>query len=323
MFLHKTPPQEKVELAVLYAVGFLPIYFAALMGLCFAVWHKFRVNYRFIFEFNLRDNLSIPEYASMVSFFALFYALISALSLFGLSNVFAPWVHALFLALCMFSLLVLPLPIFYASSRLWLLRVLSRMLCLLYYEVKFRDFLLADILTSLVPFLRFPTYITMLATHSSIIPISKQISLIYPYVFLSLLPFVIRSFQCIRRLRDSGRVYPHGLNLLKYLTSLLTILLQILHSLYNVTSTLALSLFFGIFSTLFSLYWDLSMDWGFVITSSFPKVFFRQRIVFNYRILYYFAAFANFVIRFLWLYPLFISVSFPEHLVFVYFEALR
>ena len=50
------------SLLLVYAGLFLSILFACLFGINMYVWVKSRINYKFIFEFDPRDNLDFHEY---------------------------------------------------------------------------------------------------------------------------------------------------------------------------------------------------------------------------------------------------------------------
>ncbi|KAF9191532.1 hypothetical protein BGZ50_009299 [Haplosporangium sp. Z 11] len=62
-------------LLLVYGGLFLTIMFACLFGLNMYVWAKSRINYKFIFEFDPRDNLDFQEYFELPIFFMLLLAL--------------------------------------------------------------------------------------------------------------------------------------------------------------------------------------------------------------------------------------------------------
>jgi hypothetical protein len=54
-------------LLLVYAGLFLTILFACLFGINMYVWTRSRINYKFIFEFDPRDNLDYREYFEVIA----------------------------------------------------------------------------------------------------------------------------------------------------------------------------------------------------------------------------------------------------------------
>ncbi|KAJ7269844.1 EXS family protein/ERD1/XPR1/SYG1 family protein [Mycena rebaudengoi] len=132
-------------LLLVYAVLFVPVVFSLLVGLNLLVWARSRINYVFIFEFDLRTRLDHREYfearkllcrslwsldllqtpsillATLVYAFWLSFARIGAPSI---SPTIWPLVWLAFTVV----LLLDPLPILFKPSRYWLLRNIGKLL---------------------------------------------------------------------------------------------------------------------------------------------------------------------------------------------------
>ncbi|KAF9580553.1 hypothetical protein BGW38_002745 [Lunasporangiospora selenospora] len=114
------------------------------------VWSKSRINYKFIFEFDPRDNLDFYEYFEIPVLFVLLLSLAVYLD-FGskLTQHVATAYWPLILMLITAFILFCPLPIAHATSRRWFIASIGRIIASGYYRVEFRDFFLADEMNSL------------------------------------------------------------------------------------------------------------------------------------------------------------------------------
>lgn len=112
---------------------------------------------------------------------------------------------------------------------------------------------------------------------------------------ISYIPFHIRFFQCIRKYLETGQSFPHLANAFKYFLSILTIFFAFL-----VQGQQYLKYGIVVVATLYSYCWDIYMDWGLLRDRRWlrPKILFPE----NW---YYFSAFSNLVLRFLWVLTLF------------------
>ena len=126
------------------------------------------------------------------------------------------------------ALFLLPLPIIYHSSRLWLIKELARILVAPFCVVTFADFWIADQLNSLaVIMLDLEFFICYLvygqnAPQDSIIQCGSIFYGLRPLV--AILPAWWRFAQCLRRYYNSRQAFPHLVNAGKYSTSFVVVI---------------------------------------------------------------------------------------------------
>ncbi|KAI8391361.1 SPX domain-containing protein [Radiomyces spectabilis] len=105
----------------IYACIALPILFALGFSVNLLVWTKSRINYKFIFELNPRDNLDYHEFAELP---ALMLLIVSFIVYLDFSQTLAPAVPSelcpLFLVILLLAIMLCPFSILYYSSRKWL-----------------------------------------------------------------------------------------------------------------------------------------------------------------------------------------------------------
>ena len=121
---------------------------------------------------------------------------------------------------------------------------------------------------------------------------------------IHLIPFSIRSLQCTRKWYESKDFYSlHGLNLLKYLLSMLTILLDYVN--FRKSSIVVFYLIV-VLVTIFKWYWDVAVDWKlFEILPttdcwSPQKVFLRANLIYKDARYYYAAIVIDLILRFIY-----------------------
>ncbi|KAG0369635.1 hypothetical protein BGZ54_009367 [Gamsiella multidivaricata] len=139
------------KLLLVYAGLFLTILFACLFGINMYVWKKSRINYKFIFEFDPRDNLDYHEFFELPVFFMLILCLAVYFD-FGshfVVQAHVAYFYPLIAMVTILAILLCPLPIANWSARRWFLQSTRRLIVSGYYSVEFRDFFLGDEMNSL------------------------------------------------------------------------------------------------------------------------------------------------------------------------------
>ncbi|KAF9173450.1 hypothetical protein BGX20_003157 [Mortierella sp. AD010] len=137
-------------LLLIYAGLLVPILFSCLVGVNMYTWTKARINYKFIFEFDPRDNLDFHEYFELPAFFILIIALTLYFEFASSLTEYAATGYYPLIAICViFGILLCPLPIANWDARRWFLQSMGRIIISGYYHVEFRDFFLADEMNSL------------------------------------------------------------------------------------------------------------------------------------------------------------------------------
>lgn len=276
------------------------------MGLLFAincfVWTKFKVNYKFIFEFNQHDALDFKEYMVLPSLFLFFGGLIAWFSFEDFwpkhfSGYDMPW---LFLGICM-TILLCPFDIFYLNARLWLISTTTRLILSGFYPVEFRDFFLGDIFCSLTYSL---SNISMfLCIYSKYWNDCSSCGSSESRVlgFLNCVPSIWRFLQCFRRYADTGDWFPHLANMMKYSVSTLYYVSLSLYRIETIRKYRILLIVWATANSVVSSVWDILMDWSLF---QFDSKYFllRDEITFKYPIVYYNAMIIDVILRFQWIF---------------------
>jgi xenotropic and polytropic retrovirus receptor 1 len=280
-----------------------------LWGISIYYWTKYRVNFVYIFEFNPRTRLThqqIFEEAADLSIFFFISSLLYGHDLgLGASRVVFP------LSLLVFTLLKLFAPLQYFSywqSRKPLLNTLANIVIAPFGRVRFMDFFVADILTSMVKVMVDLVYdLCFLASGSWIISTnidnSCTVSKASLVPFIVALPLWFRFMQCIHRYYYYRRRFPDLANALKYAISQAFVIMGSYHPIYtNAHETWSdlrdLWVFLGVTATLYAFLWDIFVDWGLGHTHTrHPGL--RDQLMYP-KALYYVAAVLDFFLRFAW-----------------------
>ncbi|OZJ01989.1 hypothetical protein BZG36_04689 [Bifiguratus adelaidae] len=110
---------------LIYASIFLPIAFALAFSLNILAWARFRINYKFIFEFNPRDTLNYRQFAEIPAFMmlVLLYGMWAQITnVFNMSIEYYP----LLIFLILSAILFCPFDIFHFSARRWFLEAMEK-----------------------------------------------------------------------------------------------------------------------------------------------------------------------------------------------------
>ena len=295
---------------------FLLILAFLLFGINMYVFDLFKINYKFIFEFNLVSALNYKQFLLLPSFG---FAFLSIIIWFSLNDFWPdklpsrdwPWI---FLGVMM-VIFIWPGNQFYASSRKWLQVALWRLLLSGFYPVEFRDFFLGDMFCSLVYTMgNIPFFFCLYANkwngllddgntaQHNVCGSSKSRSM----GFFSSLPSIWRFLQCLRRYMDTGDWFPHLANMLKFAVTAIYYGLLSVYRIDNSERNRAAFIIFALINTLYTSSWDIMMDWSLLQSGSKNK-FLRDNLFFKRPIYYYCAMVIDVILRFQWIFYAFFT----------------
>lgn len=293
-------------LLYVYATLMVPTVFALLLGLNILVWSRYRINYVFIFELDVRSRLDARQYFELpaVLLATLCYAFWFSFARIGAPEV-APTTWPGIWMLLAVMLLIDPLPILYKKSRYWTLRNLGRLLLPGTRRVEFTDFWLADQLCSLTFSLANLVFVACVYdtefrpgwnTHCGVRGPLWGVSLA-----LNLLPLLVRLIQCIRRYVDS-KLYTHLINAGKYAMGMVAAVV-FFYWRHTGQGRGAAFILWCLTSTMYSLYagaWDYLMDWSILQPHVEYKGLRADLVYSDHPFLYHVAIVTNTCIRFIW-----------------------
>ncbi|KAF5381280.1 hypothetical protein D9615_008351 [Tricholomella constricta] len=295
-------------LLFIYGVMLVPVLFSVLVGANLLVWARARINYVFIFELDTRTRMDYREYYEIPSILlaALSYAFWLSFLRIGaphISPTIWPLVWLGFCALVMVD----PLPLFYKSSRYWLLRNVGKLLMSGSRRVEFTDFWMGDQFCSLV-FTLSNMYLFACVYARGFDDDWTKCGVTgsprWPVAFvLASLPFLIRLVQSVKRYCDSG-LATHMINGGKYGSSIVSNLFFYVWRHQGPSTSrgtiFALWLLFSTVSSLYSSTWDFLMDWSVLRwRTRYPLL--RPELVYSDSIpFYYIAIVTNVLLRFIW-----------------------
>ncbi|EGW35045.1 uncharacterized protein SPAPADRAFT_64237 [Spathaspora passalidarum NRRL Y-27907] len=307
-------PEGKYLLQI-WAGFFLLMLMFILFGVNLAVFDKYKINYKFIFEFNMSTVMNYKQFWLLPS---LGFALLCILTWFSVHDfwpsAFAgrdwPWLYLGIIVL----VFIWPGNQFYSSSRRWLQVALWRLLLSGFYPVEFRDFFLGDIVCSLTYTMGNISFFFCIYAHhwngalsgnpgeDNVCGSGKSRLM----GFCSTLPSIWRFLQCVRRYMDTGDWFPHLANMMKYTMSALY---QITLSMYRIERNNANKSTFILFACINSLYtsaWDIFMDWS-LMQSGSKNFLLRDHLFYKRPIYYYSAMIVDVILRFQWIFYAFFS----------------
>ncbi|CAI2164185.1 8647_t:CDS:10 [Funneliformis geosporum] len=287
----------------LYTAIALPMILMLLLGVNMYIWIRYRINYKFIFELNPRDNLDYRQYLELPSI-----AFLSMSSIMFLNYQFGSTLKPLipqFYPIILFSFICAivfnPFHIFYYNARRWFIISLVRLFGSGILRVEFRDFFIADELNSLAYSM---TMIQLFGCVSGRNICSTDI--IYTPI-LGSIPATFRFLQSWKRYRDTSQK-THFINMGKYLSTIVPIWLAFEYRKNDKgeqgeqggNNLLILWVIFQIFSSLYTYFWDIKMDWNLLQRNSVNYLL-RNELGYKKRWLYYYAIISNFFLRFGWI----------------------
>ncbi|KAL4759790.1 SPX and EXS domain-containing protein [Aspergillus foveolatus] len=170
------------------------------------------------------------------------------------------------------------------------------------YPVEFRDFFLGDMYCSQTYAMgNIELFFCLYAKHwggSSTQCTSSHSRLLG---FFTTLPSIWRAFQCIRRYVDTKNVFPHLLNLGKYMCGVLYYATLSMYRINRTTRFQAPFITFALLNAIYVSVWDLAMDWS--LGNPYAKhPLLRETLAFRRAWVYYVAIVIDVVIRFNWIF---------------------
>ncbi|CAI5757957.1 unnamed protein product [Candida verbasci] len=316
--LHKTLNSEISEGTFLLQIwgGFFLLNLAFLLfAINMAVFEKFKINYKFIFEFNMATALNYKQFWLLPSFG---FAFLSLIGWFSLNNFWPtkfpgrdwPWIYFAVMIIIVFW----PGNQLYASSRKWLQIAIWRIVFSGFYPVEFRDFFLGDIICSLTYTMGNISFFFCLYAHHWDGTLSGQPS--YRNTcgsnrsqlmgFFSTLPSIFRFMQCIRRYMDTGDWFPHLANMLKYTMSAIYYITLSVYRINNNTQNKIAFIIFAFINSIYTSVWDIVMDWSLLQFGS-KNFLLRDNLFYKNPIYYYIAMVSDVILRFQWVFYAFFS----------------
>jgi len=323
----KTRPSYSSSVFFGYRLTLLPIIMGLLGTLNMKIWNHVRINYVFIFQLNPREHLYPAQIAEMLfwlynmTMFSLIGYMWSVVMEYrniinfkGLAYIYPIINGGLIIVFW-----CLPVKWFYGKARFWLIHTLGRIAIAPFCAVKFKDFFIADQLTSL----------------SNVLFEIQFVVCVYPVInseggkgfcdkyqglgipILNVLPMWSRFAQCLRRFRDSRwkQWNPHMINAGKYFFSILVAIMAFVdRAVFHYTSPMlwnpAKGFWFAlaIISSLYSLLWDLIMDWGLMQS----KYYMLRKDLLYPKWVYYSSMIADTLMRFFWVVP-FLVKAYAAH----------
>ncbi|KAL9126725.1 MAG: hypothetical protein Q9217_004270 [Psora testacea] len=285
----------------IYGGYFLMLFLFLIFCLDCKIWTSAKINYPFIFEFDVRHNLDWHQLSELPCM------LLFLLGLFVWLNFQQAGANAMFLywpvILIGVSVVILffPGPILYHKSREWWAYSNFRLLLAGIYPVEFRDFFLGDMYCSQTYSMGNLELFFCLYAHDWNNPAQCNSNHSRLLGFFSTVPGIWRALQCLRRYYDTRNAFPHLVNCGKYT---FTIVSYMALSLYRIDKSMSLKALFIACSTINSIYcsvWDLAMDWSLCNPyAEYP--FLRDVLGYKRPWVYYLAMILDPVLRFNWIF---------------------
>ena len=269
---------------------------------------EFRVNYVIIFESNPANRLK-PSAMFILSAILMNVWVFWLIGETTVLKGYLPYSEDFFAETLMivFSvILLIPIKIFRSNIRFPLIAAIISGLFSPFSEVRFTNFFVADVLTSLTkPFIDISLVAWWLNSESN----DKYLELCYPKMFWSIfawyLPFHIRFWQWVNKYYVTGDAFPHLVNAGKYFWSIIMIFANYFYGLNQDLKGVIIVLSF--IATVYSYIWDSVMDWGLCRDSRLL----RRTILYPPRY-YYISMIVNLLLRFAWVLPMLPGDIWPD-----------
>jgi len=282
------------------------------IGIDIEIFHSFRVNYIYIFQINPDYRKSpygiIKKAVILLALWTVSFVVVLAFLRYNifsnLVNLILSWVMIVVILIILFN----PFNFYLLPFRQRVIKIIFKCLFPIgKFAVFFRDFVFADILTSFTRPLQ-SIYLTVCFSMCS----SCINNLNYTYnntcektditpVILCLIPYSMRFFQCLNKWYYTGDAWPHMFNAIKYSMAIAqTVLLTFMSSINPFAVYIV-----AISASLYLLFWDIKMDWD--LGHFYSKNFFlRDKLMYS-KWTYWFLLISNLILRFTWLYNIFIT----------------
>ncbi|KAL5582251.1 hypothetical protein UlMin_014693 [Ulmus minor] len=289
--------------------GFIVLHMLMFSGNIY-FWRRYRVNYPFIFGLKQGTELGYREV----------FLLSSALAILSLAGVISnldmdmdrntnsfnalPELVPLGIVLVLLLILFCPFNLIYRSSRFFLIQSVFHCIFAPLYKVTLPDFFLADQLTSQVQAFRSLEFYVCYYFWGNFRKRENkcQESDVFQafYFVVAIIPYWIRSIQCLRRLIEE-KDFMQGLNGLKYFSIIIAVAMRTSYDLNNkvVLWRILAAASSGI-ATILGTYWDLVIDWGLLCRNS-KNPWLRDKLILPNKSVYFVAMALNVVLRLAWM----------------------
>ncbi|POR36788.1 Protein SYG1, partial [Tolypocladium paradoxum] len=285
----------------IYAGYFLMLLLFALFCIDCFIWTKNKVNYPFIFEFDPRSHIDWRRLAEFPSFFLLLFGVFMWMNF---SRYGAEWMflHYPMVLICITAVIIfLPAPVLAHKSRQWFVYAHWRLLLAGIYPVEFRDFFLGDMYCSLTYCMaNIELFFCLYANHWDN-PVRCNSSNSRLLGFLITLPAIWRFFQCLRRFKDTGNIFPHLVNGGKYTMTIVSYMVLSLYRINGTRTNLALYITFSFINSVYVSIWDLFMDFSLLQPQS-RHFCLRDILALKRRWPYYTIMVLDPILRFAWIF---------------------
>ncbi|KAG7033183.1 Phosphate transporter PHO1-like 9, partial [Cucurbita argyrosperma subsp. argyrosperma] len=272
-------------------------------------WRRYRVNYTFMFGLKQGTELGHREVFFLSSGLAVL-TLACVLSHLDMeidpeTKSYEALTESIPLALLTAVLLIIfcPFNIIFRSSRFFLIRSAFRLVCAPFYKVTMEDFFLADQLTSQVQAFRSLEFYICYYGWGDFIRRTNSCSQskIFEafYFVVAIIPYWIRTLQCIRRLIEDKDV-KHVFNGLKYFSTIVAIAMRTSNDLNMGLTWRTLALVSSVVATISGTYWDIVCDWGLLRRNS-KNPWLRDKLLISNKSVYFAAIVLNVLLRLAWM----------------------
>ncbi|KAK9459329.1 EXS family-domain-containing protein [Lipomyces oligophaga] len=314
--------EEVTYLFQIFGGGFLMTLFCLLFAMNCMVWARNKINYVFIFEFDLHHILDWREFLELPSFlfFWLSLCMYLCMSDFWPDKLPAYWWTLIYICVSV-VIVFMPFPIFNWRAREWLVIALWRLFFSGLYPVEFRDFFLGDIFCSLTYSVSNIDLFFCLFAHNWTETAVCGSSRSRLMGFLSALPPIWRFLQCLRRYADTRNWFPHLANAGKYTFTIATAVVLSVWRIDRLDTNRNVYIFFVLVNTVYSGFWDLFMDWSLFQANSQHKLL-RDELGFRDPRWYYAAMIIDPVLRFNWVFYVIFPVQIQQSAVTSFLIAL-
>nr|DAD37052.1 TPA_asm: hypothetical protein HUJ06_007693 [Nelumbo nucifera] len=321
LIIHSRNLIDRKEEGSLYMENMFPLYslfaFIVLHMLLYAAniyfWRRYRVNYRFIFDFKQGTELGHREV----------FLLSAGLAVLSLATAIANLdmemdsktqnykelteLVPLGLLVVLLAIMFCPFNIIYRSSRFFLIKCLFRCICAPLYKVTLPDHFMADQLTSQIQAIRsIEFYICYYGwgdfSRRQNKCHSRKIYNFF-YFIVAVIPYWSRFLQCLRRLFEEKHAV-HGYNGLRYFITLVAMVLRTAYELKKGINWRVMAAISYAIATSLNTYWDIVMDWGLLRWRSKNR-WLRDKLLVPYKSVYFIAMAVNILLRFAWMQQVF------------------
>ncbi|KAG6379562.1 EXS family-domain-containing protein [Boletus reticuloceps] len=261
-------------LLYIYSILTVPILLSLLIGVNILVWTRKRINYAFIFELNPRSRLDHHEYFELPS---LLLCTLAYAFWFSLARIGPPMLWPLiWLALTLVVILNPIRSFMWGPARWWTIKNVAKLGACGTRDVRFTDVWLGDQCCSLVYSLsnlyfvgcfytRFANYVSTYDPQVQEAWSTCSVTQNWTwYYLLSMLPFMVRFMQSLRRYRDSKN-FIHLINAGKYTIAIIYYLCYFYWKHQGSPHTgksYILWCFTAAVNSIYGCAWDFLMDWS-------------------------------------------------------------